>query len=176
MTHYRLPKVLMLMALLSLVSACATSPIDKQYRQEARQDNLPFSTALCNLDACIGKNVVWGGIIIQTKNLRKGSRIIIMQTALDGDTRPIDPRDTEGRFIAYSPDFLDPELYQKSREVTVAGTIKGKKRMPIGATNYMYPVLTIKQIYLWEEEREEYPYGAFGGGSHWHWGRGFFWH
>lgn len=153
-----------------LLSACAISPISKQYLQKAKEDNLPFRMALRNPDAHIGSTVVWGGRIIETINLKKGSYIIVLETSLARDTRPIDPRYSKGRFIAQSSDFIDPELYTKCREVTVAGVITGKKKMPIGNMIYTYPVVKIQQIYLWEEEEEPvyyyYPYGAWGWGSY----------
>ena len=82
--------LLALCVFLILISACATSPIDKQYRQEAKADNLPFPMALRNPDAYIGDTVVWGGTIIKTSNLKKGSQIIVLETALGSDTRPLD--------------------------------------------------------------------------------------
>lgn len=154
---------------LFLVSACATSPISKQYLQQAKEDNLPFRMALRNPDAHIGATVVWGGRVIHTENLKKGSYIIVLETSLARDTRPIDSRYSKGRFIAQSSDFLDPELYTKCREVTVAGVITGRKKMPIGNMIYTYPVVKIQQIYLWEEEEEVdiyYPYGYWGWGSY----------
>jgi outer membrane lipoprotein len=163
-------KHLILCIVFILVSACATSPIAKQYLQEAKEDNLLFPMALRNPDAHIGSTVVWGGRVIETKNLKKGSHIVVLETSLARDTRPIDPRYSKGRFIAISSDFLDPELYTKSREVTIAGVITGKKKMPIGGTVYTYPVVTIKQIYIWEEEQEPvyyyYPYGYWGWGGY----------
>lgn len=167
---------LSLCVFLMLLSACATSPIDKQYRQEAKADNLPFPMALRNPDAHMGDAVIWGGAIIQTTNLKKGSQMIVLETALGDDTRPMDPRYSKGRFIAETPDFLDPELYQKGREITVAGVIAGKKILPVGNTKYTYPVITIKQIHLWEVEQEQpqyryiYPYGYWGWGPYWGWG------
>jgi len=178
MDRWLFPKVLLLLVIVILISACATSPIDKAYRLNARRDDLPFPMALRNPDQYAGSAVVWGGIIIQTKNLKKGSQIIIMETSLDDTTRPIDPRDTRGRFIAASPDFLDPELYRKGRAVTVAGVIAGKKILPVGDSNYTYPVVTIQQIYLWEEKKEPpeyyyvYPRFYWGWGPHWYWGGG----
>lgn len=160
------------------MSACATSPIAEQYRLEAREDNLLFPMALRNPDAHVGDSVVWGGKIIETKNLKNKTRIIVMETTLGDETEPLDPRHSKGRFIAESPDFLDPELYKKGEKVTVAGVIAGKQKMPIDETTYTYPVVTIKQIHLWEEEKEPeyryyYPYGYWGWGPHWRFGGGY---
>jgi outer membrane lipoprotein len=162
------PVLLAVCVFLIFISACATSPIAKHYRLEAKADNLPFPVALQNPDAHIGNTVVWGGTIIKTNNLKKGSRIVVLETPLGYETRPIESRFSKGRFIAESSNFLDPELYKKGREITVAGVIAGKKILPIGDTRYTYPVILIKQIYLWEEELEQpqylyaHPYGYWG--------------
>ncbi|MEJ2324804.1 MAG: Slp family lipoprotein [Nitrospirota bacterium] len=62
-----------------------------------------------------------------------------------------------GRFLVRSGRFLDPLIYEKGREVTVAGVLKGSTKRRMDGASYTYPVLEPREIYLWREE--EYYYG-----------------
>lgn len=176
MGRYLFPKFIAAVACLLLASACATSPIAKEYRQEAKAENLTFPMVYGNPDAYVGDIVLWGGVIIETTALKEGTRIIVLETALGDEERPRGTKYSQGRFIAMSPNFLDPALYKKGRKITVAGEVSGKKEMTLGETTYTYPVVTVKQIHLWEKRpryRYYYPYGYpydyWGWGPYWDW-------
>ncbi|MBD3314347.1 MAG: hypothetical protein GF344_01055, partial [Chitinivibrionales bacterium] len=62
---------------------------------------------------------------------------------------PTSARYTEGRFLAQTTRFLDPELYNKGIVITVAGTVTGAKTLPLGETTYRYPVITIRELEVW---------------------------
>jgi starvation-inducible outer membrane lipoprotein len=71
MTRYPLFRFLVLGLSLLVASTCATPPIAKQYRQEAQAEDLTFSMVLQDPDAYVGDIVLWGGSIIETKNLKE---------------------------------------------------------------------------------------------------------
>ena len=151
-------RFLVLGLFLFMMSACATTPIASQYRQEAGSRNVSFSTALRNPDAYINDIVLWGGHIIKTTNLQNGTEIIVLQAPLGSGDRPENIESSQGRFIAMSSKFLDPAIYEKGKMITLAGQITGKKTLPLGETSYTYPVITIKQLHLWKKRSNRYYY------------------
>jgi outer membrane lipoprotein len=160
-------RVLFLCLLLFLISNCAY-PISKQLREEINK-NLTFPMALEDPTKYIGSIVIWGGVIIQTVNLKDGTEIMVLQTPLGGRERPEGEEYSQGRFIAKSPGYLDAEIYRRGREITVAGEIIGKEIKPLGEIKYTYPVVEIKELHLWTRERIYYvePYRGYYPWGYW---------
>lgn len=152
--------------LVAAVSACATSPIATRYRQEAKSEDVSYSMVLQNPDAYMGKIVLWGGSIIETTNLQNGTEITVLQEPLGSEGRPENAEESLGRFIAMSPNFLDPAIYRSGKKVTLAGEVTGKKDLQLGETTRTYPVVTIKQLHLWKNRYYSYPYDYY----YWGWG------
>jgi outer membrane lipoprotein len=168
-----------LVLFVAAVSGCSyTYPISKQWRQEARKD-LTFSMVLKDPTAYTGSIVLWGGSIIETVAVTEGSEIFVLQTPLDQMELPEASRYSQGRFIAKSSSFLDPEIYKNGRRITLAGEIIGKETRPIGKSQYTYPVVAVKQLYLWKiSTTYVYPYPYYGWyfGPGWGWGWGWDWY
>jgi outer membrane lipoprotein len=121
--------------------------------------------------------VIWGGSIIQTLNTKEGTEVLVLETPLGYEERPEARKYSQGRFMAKTPKYLDPEVYRPGRRVTVAGEIIGKEARPLGNTEYIYPVVMIKEIRLWERYRAyAYPYYWYGPGWWgWPYGYGYYW-
>jgi outer membrane lipoprotein len=147
MVSKRTESLVILCLFLLLITGCAY-PISQRYRREARKD-LTFSMAAENPAAYVGSTVIWGGRIIKTENGKEESKIFVLQIPLDHLEEPEDIHNSRGRFIAKTEKFLDPEIYRKGRELTLAGEIIGKETLPLGKTEYTYPVVVIKQLRLW---------------------------
>ncbi len=110
-------------------------------------------------DAYRGRVVLWGGEIIESKNLKEGTRVVVLQKDLNRWGRPKESNKSQGRFIVLYPGYLDTAIYRRDREVTVAGEVIGQEGLPIDEIEYTYPVLSPRGIHLWSEERKaRYPY------------------
>ena len=144
-------------------SGCAY-PISQQLRNEATKD-LTFSMALHNPTAYVGAIVIWGGEIVRTTNLKSSTEILILQTPLDSQGMPEAAEYSRGRFIAKTPEFLDPYMYRTGKKITVAGEVIGKETRPLGKTEYTYPVVMIKEVHLWESAQ----YGHYDIAPYWGW-------
>jgi outer membrane lipoprotein len=127
---------------------CASYPISKQYQSMASKD-VNFTMVLANPDAYMGAIVIWGGRIVETTNTPQGSEIIVLETPLQGWEEPTSPEYSPGRFIAKSSDFLDPAIYKPGKKITIAGQVMGGEKQPLGTAEYTYPIVNIKQLYLW---------------------------
>jgi outer membrane lipoprotein len=103
---------------------------------------------------------ILGGVIVDTKLAETGSQIeaLFIPVNARGDLK--DTGRYQGRFLAVysrSKGILDPLIYKKGREITLAGDFIGVRRGKIDELDYTYPVFEIRQIYLWEEYWQ-YPY------------------
>lgn len=144
-------KILSISLLALFIAGC--SVISKDIRRKAdRTITLPMVQT--NPDAFKGKTVIWGGIIISSKNLVDKTVIEVLQTPLDISNRVIDKELSQGRFLIESPVYLDTYLYKAGKEITAAGIIKGISSQKIGEKDYAYPVLEPLQMRMFEPQPE----------------------
>ncbi len=151
-------KFLFLVAAFFLISSC-THVISRPMREEARMD-VPFSEMKENIDKYKGELFILGGIIVNTKNTDEGSIIEAVHTNVNSYGNIIDPDVSSGRFMALEKGYLDPLIYKKGRYITVAGVLTGSRTKKIGEFDYNYPLLEIRELYLWKEEKEV-PYSPY---------------
>ena len=107
-----------------------------------------------NPDAFKDKKVIWGGIILSSKNLADKSVIEVLQTPLDRADRATEIEKSQGRFLTESSQYLDTFLYKAGKEITVAGIIKGIATEKIGERDYAYPILEPLQMRVFEPYKE----------------------
>jgi outer membrane lipoprotein len=104
---------------------------------------------------------ILGGVIVETKLTENGSQIEALFIPVNYSGHLRDYQRHQGRFLAvYSraKGILDPLIYKRGREITLAGDFIEVRKGKIDEMEYSYPVFEIRQIYLWEEYRD-YPYG-----------------
>lgn len=124
--------------------------------------------------------VRWGGLIIEVENEQDYSLVQVMYYPLNYYGRPKLIEPNEGRFVIKSPEFLDPAIYTKNTEITIAGTLQGDIERTIGNKTIRVPLISATVIHLWpESDRNYYGYGGFGFGYPYYgypyyWG-GYYW-
>jgi outer membrane lipoprotein len=153
-----------LLSLAFMISGCG-HVISENLRKEA-DPALTFREVFSNPSAYRGKQVIWGGEIIETVNQKEGSTLIeVLQRPLTLMGEPRENAGTEGRFMILIENYLDPYIYKTGRKITVAGEVAGEKVKPVGEMDYRYPLLVSRQIHLWEDPQlYSYPYPYFYGG------------
>ncbi|MEW6674706.1 MAG: Slp family lipoprotein [Nitrospirota bacterium] len=147
-------KIIALFLVLFFLPSCA-HVISEGLREEAVKE-IPFSEIVKNPDAHKGKTVIVGGEIINSRNLKEGTEIEVLQKPLDSQGRPKEVDISEGRFLIFNIGYLDTAIYSRGRKITVAGTIKGKKTLHLGEIEYTYPVIEPKELHLWGKSVERY--------------------
>ena len=141
-----------------MFSSCAPV-LDRQFLNEGVR-NVPFSQLREAPDAYQGRIFILGGLIVETRLTGKGSQIEAVSVPVDSRGYLKDTEHSLGRFLAIYPGeraFLDPLVYRKGREITLAGEFLEFRKGKIDEMEYVYPVFAIKQIYLWEEREYYYP-------------------
>jgi outer membrane lipoprotein len=163
-----------LMIFLSPLWAGCVRAISKDLRAQV-DENVSVGHALKNPDPSIQKTVMWGGVIVDAKNLKEGTLFEIVQKPISFEGRPRDVDQSEGRFLALYEGYLDVAIFSSGREVTVAGPLTRLKKKRLGEIEYTYPMVVAKEIYLWSKRTEEkhyyYPYwyGPRYRGDPWYW-------
>jgi outer membrane lipoprotein len=119
-----------------------------------------------------GKLFILGGVIYETKFLEQGSQIEAIYVPVNSYGYLKTEKQWEGKFIAAYPKskgILDPFIYNRGKEITLAGVFVGLRKSKIDEREYVYPVFDIKEIYLWDWEKEyylgpsSYPYYPYPG-------------
>ena len=165
-------RVFILIVFLAVVGC--THPISKNLRA-----GLDPSVSLTGLfespDAYIGKRVLMGGNIVQTRNFPDQSEIEVVQKSVDSYGNLSGGDRTLGRFIYRHRGYLESEVYAKGRDVIGAGVIVGGQSGKIGDRDYLFPVIEPEELILLPEYIETpyyydpfYPYYFYGFRHHRH--------
>ncbi len=180
---YRL-KFLLLFLLMISASSCA-HVISEDVRKSSDL-SLTLSQVAQDPKAYQGKQVIWGGEIVETVNQKDGTtQIEVFQRPVDSRGEPGDTAPSQGRFLVLVEKYVDPYIYRRGRRITVAGELIGEKTQPIGKLDYRYPLILSKEIYLWPEYHyyprpyyydpwwyyPYYPRWGWGFGTHFHYRR-----
>jgi outer membrane lipoprotein len=141
--------------------ACA-HPISSQVRAEA-DSTLTLSKVIENPRIYLGSIVIWGGVVSNAWQGPEGTRLLVIQTPLDSHGDP-QTRVTQGEFIAWTSESLDPRVYRRGLTITLAGEIDGMEEKELGPMVYPRPVLRIIQLHPWDEKRLPLTHGKWEGG------------
>lgn len=145
---------------LLLLAGCAPV-ISKQIRERVNPDIMP-EEVLRNPEQYKGEMIILSGEIIEIENKEDNTSVKVLQLPAGFRGKPKDMTESEGRFLAIVDHYLDPFIYTKGRKVTVAGKVEGTRQLPLGETQYNYPVIHVAELYLWPIERDYYyPYPSF---------------
>ncbi len=149
----------------SLALFACTPILDRELMREGVR-NVPLSQVREHPEGYEGKLFILGGVIVDTKVTDNGSLVEVLSVPVNAQGYLRDLEKYEGRFLALYPrtsGLLDPLIYKKGREITLAGSFMNNRQGKIDEMEYTFPVFEIKEIYLWEEQRDyammqAYPY------------------
>ena len=147
-----------------LLTACAGLPAAVK---DVPVANISYSQASHNPSGYKDTSVRWGGVIIEVDNEENFTLVQVLSHPLNYYGRPQLSKPSEGRFVIKSTEFLDPAVYAKDKEITVAGTLLGDIERTIGKKTIRLPLLAAKAIYLWPVyQNNPYGYGYPGLGGY----------
>ena len=164
---------------LFLLVACA--PVLNRELMRDGTRNIPPSQIRANPDAYKGQLFIFGGVVAETRVTAMGSQIEGIYFPVDSYGYLKDRESADGRFLALYPQtrgMLDPLIYKRGREITIAGIFVGNRAGKIEEMEYSYPVFEIRQIHLWELRQVNYmvpayPYYSYPHGGYDPWWRPF---
>ena len=136
-----------------------------QLPQTMRKDvdeTITFNRLIETPEDFIGKRVLYGGAIVETRVLPEGTEIEVVQKKIDFSGYPEAGDESGGRFIFFEKGFLEPEIYSKGRGVTGVGKFTGTRMGKVGERPYEFPVIELDKIKLLEDvERNPYFYPPY---------------
>lgn len=134
-----------------LLAACAIGP---RFETGGIDRGLTPVNSVARLPAAKGKQVLWGGVILNTTNLEQRTDVEVLAYPLDGDQQPQRDAGELGRFIFQTNGYLEPATYARDRMVTLVGRLVGSRPGKVGERDYVYPVVEAGQLYLWPREND----------------------
>lgn len=147
--------ILILMALTLAFSLELTGCAKQVISREAQlivDRSIPFAVVRQEPVRFSGKYLLAGGIIARVSNTSAGAELEVVQLPVGSGDRPDAKGRSEGRFLARTGRFLDPLIYKPGRLVTLVGRVAGSATRPLEGVEYAYPVLEIRELYLWKPE------------------------
>jgi len=161
-----------------LLGACSQLP---PAIQDPPLYDLSYNEAIGNIANLKNAQVRWGGVIVDVENERDFSLLQVLSYPLGNNGRPQIDQPHQGRFLVKSVEFLDPAVYVKNTEITVAGTLIGDLERSIGKRIMYLPLLSPTVTYLWPAyvydqyyDNFGYGYGPYYGVYPYFWG-GYYW-
>jgi len=99
--------------------------------------------------------VIWGGIIVNSKNLKEGTLLEVLAYPLSFNEEPDTNRKPLERFRVEHPEYLETMNYSSGRLITVIGPLIELQKDFIGETKYTYPVIAAEQLHLWPIDEQQ---------------------
>ena len=157
MMFIRIFVVLLALAL----SGCAQRP---SFDSTQVVPSLTPQQAIAEKTSQLGKQVIWGGMIIHANNLADGARLEILAYPLDTNHAPRLNQPPLGRFLLHHPGYLEPIDYAAGRRLSVHGEFIRVEEGTVDQSPYRYPVLKSHQVHLWPRGEPSQPRLHFGVG------------
>jgi outer membrane lipoprotein len=149
-----MPHVLILAVALALLAGCATGP---RYDTAGVATDLVPAEVSANPALHRGTQVIWGGLIVVTRNLADYTELEVLGYPLDRSQRPDAGRSPQGRFLVRTRGYLEEVDYAQGRRVTVTGTLGEHVDGLVGEAPYTYPLLQARDIHLWPVDTRRDP-------------------
>lgn len=141
-------KTMIAAALAAAVLAACSPPFSRELLDGVDR-GASYAEVQKDPDRFRGKTLLLGGMIVETRNLKDGTRIEILQRPLDRESRPLPTDASVGRFLLFTTEFLDPAVYRGGRSISAIAEVRGSETLPLGETTYRYPALTARDLHLW---------------------------
>lgn len=134
-------------ASLLALAACAPAPI---YKPSANTVAAAPDMVAQAPERYANADVIWGGRIVEVRNLADRSEIEIVGYPLDSSQRPkMDGNGGWGRLVAVMPGYVESFDYPTGSLITLAGRITGSRGGSVGQANYVFPLVSVAQSHVW---------------------------
>jgi len=129
------------------LAACAPAPIYKPSPTTvAVAPNMVAQTP----ERYTNADVIWGGRVVEVRNLADRSEIEIVGYPLDSSQRPkVEDNGGWGRFVAVMPGYVESFNYPSGSLITLAGRVTGTRASTVGQAAYVFPLVSVAQSHVW---------------------------
>ena len=147
--------------ILTSIILFSCSPILRQDSIDRATVNYQSSEIMQNPAPYKGNLFMFGGIIVNTTAVERGSVIEALYVPVNSRGYLKSVEDTGNRYLAVYPKtygFLDPLIFHKGREITIAGEFIALEAGKINEMDYTYPVFQIEEVHLWRDTSKKDSY------------------
>ena len=116
---------LIFLALVGVLSSCASTP---DFDTTQADHSLTPQSVIAEPEHSRGKTALWGGTILDIRNLKDSTHIEVLAYPLNTSYRPLLKSKPLGRFIIQQQGYLEPSTYAQGRVLTVLGKVSGRNR------------------------------------------------
>lgn len=134
------------------LAACASSP---KFDVRDVDPLLTPQRAVERADDVKEFRILWGGIIVGSRNAEKTTQLEVIAYPLDKNQRPRPDRETLGRFFADYSGYLETVDYAPGREITVLGTLSAPRAVRVDNVTNSFPAVTTRDVYLWPKRSDD---------------------
>lgn len=140
--------------LLLLLTGCTADLVLPSSFEEQLDHTVTFLALREHPDIYRGRLIALGGKVLNANRLKDRTEIEVLHLPLNDAHLPrASLTETQGRFLAFQKEFLDPALFPDGTRVTLVGEIIGTTVKALGEMAYSYPTLEIKYLKVWEVVR-----------------------
>src|SRR3989441_3461737 len=152
-----------------LLSGCASSKRDAvqlEYQpppelQTQVEQRISFASAKADRAAYKGGIILLAGEVLPAKRLADRTSLEILHLPLNEFNEPTMNRTaSQGRFIAFQKEFLDPATVPPGTRVTVAGEVTGTTEGDLDEMKYTYVTLDVRHLQVWPQAPIPYTRGS----------------
>jgi len=133
------------------LGGCATVPEPIQIPENTRLVEYEQVINSPEAVAVLGEKARWGGRIVGVQNKAEVSEIEVVFFPESSNGKPQTSQQSEGRFKAIVPGFVDPLVFEKDRLITIVGEVSEPVVGIIGEQNYTYPTLNAVGYFMWKQ-------------------------
>jgi outer membrane lipoprotein len=166
--------IAMCAALLAVTPACGGPSTFPPAIESQIDRGVSFAELKQSPEAYRGRMVLLGGEVLNARRLKDATRIEVLELPLSGGQDPVPDRTaSQGRFLAFHKEFLDPATLPAGTRITIVGEVTGTATQPLDDTEYAYPTIDVKSLHVWPAY-ESYRRGYYGGPPYYRpgWGYG----
>ena len=127
-------------------------PVSQKIRKGIDAD-IKFDSLIGDPNLFLGKRVLFGGVIVVTRNIKHGTELEIVQKNI-GPFGNLEAGDySGGRFLFFSKGYLEPEIYASGRELIGVGKVTGQKLGKVGDYSYNFPIIEVEELHLLDDKK-----------------------
>jgi outer membrane lipoprotein len=130
------------------LAACAPAPI---YKTGPNNATVPPQQVAQTPERYANADVVWGGRIVNVRNLSDHSEVEVLAYPLDSSQRPKANDVGNGRFVATMPGYVESLDYPNGGLITVSGKLAGTRAGRVGDAAYVFPMVTVNGAHVWTQ-------------------------
>ena len=134
-------------------------PVFEEIRKGIDAD-ITFESLVEDPNPFLGKRVLFGGVIVVTRNVQDGTELEIVQKNIESHGNLEAGDYSGGRFLFFSKGYLEPEIYASERKIIGVGKVTGQKLGKVGDYSYNFPVIEVEELHLLDDTKHNTSYSV----------------